>query len=226
MRRIVVEMPVDDFSRLKGGENIYRNVRTLESINQLRSGPGHSAAIVRLAFKNPALSPEAFFRGSHVDCQVLDESAGTYTCFLVFRQVSALERVGLKAGDGYIVPPFGISNDKARITFVGSSPQVRKFLDRLNVLSPHHRTISLTDLRISPSSPLAALTDKQRRVLLAAYEQGYYDRPRRTSSEALARALGLSSSTLVDHRLKAERRILSVVLGQSGPPPSGSSRAR
>ncbi len=226
MRRIVVEMPVNDFSRLKGGENIYHQVRTLESLNQLRSAPRDSAAIVRLAFKDPALTPEGFYRGSRVNCQILDESDGVYTCLLVFRQASKLERVGLRASDGYIVPPMEIANDRARVTFVGTTPQVRQFLDRITAMTLHHRIVSLTDYRVSPSSPLAALTEKQRRVLLAAYEQGYYDRPRRTSSFALAKAMGLSSSTFVDHRLKAERRILSVVLGQSGRPPGGASRSR
>jgi hypothetical protein len=226
MRRIVVEMSVDDFSRLKGGENIYRQVRSLESLSQLRSGPKNTTAVVRLAFKDAGLTPEAFYRGSRVDCQVLDESGGQYTCLLVFRQASMLERVGLKPSDGYIVPPMEIANDRARVTFVGTSPQVGHFLDRLTAMALHHRTISLTDYRISPSSPLAALTEKQRRVLLAAYNQGYYDRPRRTSSLALAKTLGLSSSTFVDHRLKAERRVLSVVLGQSGRPPHDTVRSR
>jgi DNA-binding CsgD family transcriptional regulator len=216
MRRIVVEMPVDEFSRLKGGPNVYREVRSMEALAQLRAGPRDSAAIVRLEFKTPRLTPEIFFRGSGTELQVLDERAGVYTCFLQFGRGSIPGRLGLSSQDGYVVPPITIAMDRARVNFVGTARQIEHFLVRLGKLGVHPRTVSITDLRISSNSPLSVLTERQRQVLTAAYQQGYYDRPRRASSLELARGLGMSSATLVTHRLKAERRLLSVVLGQSG----------
>jgi predicted DNA binding protein len=66
---------------------------------------------------------------------------------------------------------------------------------------------------------LSVLTEKQRKVLVTSYRRGYYDRPRRANSEDIARELGVSSATLVTHRLKAERRRIRAVLEQAGHPP-------
>jgi len=219
MRRIVVELPLEEFVRLKGGDAVYLSVRSLRTIAQLGMGTKSPAAIVRMDFKDPRLSPERYFRGSGTQVEVLDESDGVYTCFLRFRRGSIAEHLGLREGDGYVVPPLEIANDLARITFAGSARQIERFLARLAARHLRHRTVSIGDLRTPASSPLSAMTDKQRRVLVTAYQQGYYDRPRRASSKELARILGVSSATLVNHRLKAERRLIREVLEQSGPPP-------
>jgi predicted DNA binding protein len=76
----------------------------------------------------------------------------------------------------------------------------------------HYRVVSLMDARFSPDSPLARLTGRQREILTKAYELGYYDRPRRISSDELASRLNIAKSTLVAHRRKAERRLLAEIL--------------
>ena len=219
MRRIIVEMPAEDFDRLKGGGGAYRKVDALLTLAQLGMGTRSPAAIVRIAFKEPGLSPGAYFDGSGTDVEVLDEAEGIYTCLLKFHGGSLGEHLGLKDGEGYIVPPLEISDDVARLTFAGSSRQIDRFLERLAARHVRHRTVSIGDLRLPSPSPLSVLTEKQRKVLVTAYRRGYYDRPRRASSRDLAGELGVSSATLVTHRLKAERRLIRAVLEQAGPQP-------
>ena len=116
--------------------------------------------------------------------------------------------------------------DTARMTYVGSSADISRVLSHLRRRGIRYRTLSISDLRLSPQSPLNALTDKQRQVVSAAYQGGYYDRPRRISSQALARSLGMSSSNLVTHRLKAEQRLLGAILtGRAPVPARGTERA-
>jgi len=52
-------------------------------------------------------------------------------------------------------------------------------------------------------------------VLLAAFRLGYYDVPRRVSSEELAMQLKIREPTLATHRRKAERRLLSAIVGEA-----------
>lgn len=54
----------------------------------------------------------------------------------------------------------------------------------------------------------SALTERQLFVLQKAITEGYYDSPRRTSTEALAASFGVTRSTLEEHLRKAERRVL------------------
>jgi DNA-binding transcriptional ArsR family regulator len=55
------------------------------------------------------------------------------------------------------------------------------------------------------------LTGRQREVLEAAFEAGYYDWPREISSEELAEELGISQPTLSEHLTAAERKLLTLL---------------
>ena len=63
-----------------------------------------------------------------------------------------------------------------------------------------------------PGGVLEELTDRQREVLEAAYQAGYFAWPRESTAEEVAEALGLTSATLHGHVRKAEVVILSALL--------------
>lgn len=69
-----------------------------------------------------------------------------------------------------------------------------------------HVNVPLSDITTN-------LTERQLFVLQAAIAQGYYDSPRRTSTEALAVEFGVTRSTLEEHLRKAERRVLEGFAG-------------
>ncbi|MFB6202631.1 MAG: bacterio-opsin activator domain-containing protein, partial [Halorhabdus sp.] len=71
---------------------------------------------------------------------------------------------------------------------------------------------------VSTAEPLQGriageLTDKQRSVLRAAYEAGYFDWPRETTAEELAETLDVSSPTLHNHLRAAQRTLFDELLG-------------
>jgi predicted DNA binding protein len=55
------------------------------------------------------------------------------------------------------------------------------------------------------------LTDRQLEVLKAAYEAGYYERPRAVTGEELGDDLGITVATFSQHIRVAERRLLSIL---------------
>jgi len=55
------------------------------------------------------------------------------------------------------------------------------------------------------------LTDRQREVVEAAFEAGYYDWPREATGGEVAAELGISSATFSEHVHAAERKLLTVV---------------
>jgi len=99
-----------------------------------------------------------------------------------------------------------------KMTFLGSIKQIRETLRTIERSGMRYRIVSLADAKFSPDSPLNALTEKQRKVLIAAYKLGYYNLPRKISSEQLAKKLNLHKSALATHRRKAELRILTQML--------------
>lgn len=58
------------------------------------------------------------------------------------------------------------------------------------------------------------LTDRQREVLAVAVDEGYYEEPRQTTHEEIARTVGLTAGTVGEHLRKAEERILAGVVGR------------
>jgi len=58
-------------------------------------------------------------------------------------------------------------------------------------------------------------TERQREVLLAAYEAGYYEWPRETDAQTLADELGIASATLHKHLRAAERKIVTALFDRA-----------
>ena len=56
------------------------------------------------------------------------------------------------------------------------------------------------------------LTDKQRTVLEAAYDSGYFEYPRETNATELAEELGISRSTFTRHLMVAQSKLLDETL--------------
>lgn len=56
---------------------------------------------------------------------------------------------------------------------------------------------------------LGPLTDRQQEVLEAAHDMGYYDIPRRATSEELAEQLDLEKSTVLEHLRRAEHNLVN-----------------
>lgn len=60
------------------------------------------------------------------------------------------------------------------------------------------------------------LTDRQREVLSAAYEAGYYEWPREASGTDVAEDLGITSATFSEHIHAAERKLLAALFDRPG----------
>ncbi|NLB76916.1 MAG: helix-turn-helix domain-containing protein [Crenarchaeota archaeon] len=85
-------------------------------------------------------------------------------------------------------------------------------MEKIDAISIHYRVVLLADANFSPISPLSQLTEKQQEVLLTAYKLGYYDIPRKITSDELANKLKLVNSTVVEHLRKGEQRILKQII--------------
>lgn len=64
------------------------------------------------------------------------------------------------------------------------------------------------NVSVSVSDLTSHLTERQLTILRRAIQEGYYDSPRRVTAESLAKAFGISRSTLEEHLRKAERSVL------------------
>ena len=213
MRRLILEISEKELLKFGFEVQSFQKIKSLEFLHFLRQDPEQFAVISRVEFHDDSSKIEDMLDGGLiVEAQVLEkENNRTYTVFLKGGPSlsSILDYMGLR---GYLFPPLEVRGDKLTISFLGSSTQVGEFTDKITALGIKHRVVSLTEANFSPESPLSALTEKQREVLVAAYKLGYYDLPRRINSEKLAEKLNIGSATLGEHLRKAERRLLGHIL--------------
>jgi len=94
------------------------------------------------------------------------------------------------------------------MVLVGSQRAISELIGKYESvgMSPALRKLGTYDGR---ERALSTLTDRQRDVLETAYEMGYYEVPRKASSDTVAAELGLEVSTVTEHLQRAERNLLS-----------------
>jgi len=216
MRRLVLEIDAEEISRfVKESSKWVEKVDSLEVLNFLKETPRESALVCRVSFKDSATRVKDIFTAKGVECQTLDkERNGTYICFIRKKRAHGVAPVGLLVSGAYLSTPYELHDGKVRTTFLGTAIQIRRLLRIVEKSFIRYRIVSLSDAKFSPNSPINNLTEKQRRVLITAYNLGYYDLPKRISSEELARKLNMRSSTLVMHRIRAEKRLIAENLKQ------------
>lgn len=215
MRRLILEVSKREL--VKAGIELppVKKIKSLELLYFLRQDDKELAAISRVEFKDPDEKIEEFIEsGLLTDVQVIEkEKNGTYILFTRSGSPSlssVLKYIGIEGG--YLFPPLGIKDGKVRFSFLGSEKQIKEFMEKIDALGIHYRVVLLADANFSPISPLSQLTEKQQEVLLAAYKWGYYDIPRKITSQELADRLGLVNSTVVEHLRKAEQRLIKQIL--------------
>ncbi|MCW4024847.1 MAG: helix-turn-helix domain-containing protein [Candidatus Bathyarchaeota archaeon] len=216
MRRLIIEIPEKEIHKAGIELPPFKKIKALDLLYFLRHTPEEFAAIVRVEFKDPNSKGQELLEGGLlVEAQVLEkEKKSTFIVFL--RSGPSLSSV-LSLTDiesGFLFPPMGVKDGKIKFSFLGNENQVKKFIEGMNTMELHYRVVLLADAEFSPTSPLNQLTEKQREVLIAAYQAGYYDIPRKISSQELAKKLGLVDSTVVEHLRKAEHRLITHILEQ------------
>jgi DNA-binding CsgD family transcriptional regulator len=109
-------------------------------------------------------------------------------------------------------PPDFLDVNRMKVELIGKEVEIKKFLQYANKRSNTYKILGLTSVDTKAESLLSKLTLKQRQALLTAYALGYYDIPRRISSEELARHLNADKSTVVEHLRKAERKLIDRII--------------
>ena len=114
-------------------------------------------------------------------------------------------------------PPDFLDVDRMKVEMIGKENEIKKLLHYTNKLSDNSfKILGLTsiDTKEGGASLLSKLTPRQRQMLLTAYALGYYDVPRRISSDELSRHFKVDKSTIVEHLRKAERKLIGSIIAE------------
>lgn len=104
--------------------------------------------------------------------------------------------------------PASITEEKFIFSFIGDTEGIRELIQLIETLG-HIKIKSVQNYPFPDIDLLSSLTERQKEIISLAKTTGYYDIPRKISTEDLSDKLGISKSTLIEHIRKAENRIVS-----------------
>lgn len=214
MRRLIIEAPVSELAGFLG-DWITDVIESFEILHLLKKDQMEFAAICKVTFKDARAKYKDALRGSGLAAQLLDkEKDGACVLFLKGRLKIPNKGQDLLAIGGYL-SSFGLKEGILKLDFLGSVREVKNLLKFFSASKINYKVNVLRDAEFSPDSLLSRLTDKQRKVLVTAFNLGYYDIPRRVNSDELGQRLNIKNPTVVMHRRKAERKLLTIILNES-----------
>jgi predicted DNA binding protein len=222
-RRVIVEVPTPD-PECFGGLTHLGVIESFRVIHLFRFDRKSYAGLYRVKFRDPRVLPSQMV--GHIGISKATSLArladGARLVHLEGRPTAGWARLAALKGGG-MYPSFGFRRESWRITVLGSNDQMKKFLTELRHFKMRFKVSSIEDADNPgpfPRSAMEILTPKQRKALVAAYQSGYYDIPKRADSADVARALALGKSTTLEHLRKAEKRLLDHFM-DAGAEPSG-----
>ena len=112
-----------------------------------------------------------------------------------------------------------IRDGQLLVTFHATDlPTLRSVLDAFRSACTDMQVLRLLQSSSTPEESdlvtfdRSELTERQREVLTAAYEAGYFDHPKGANAGDVAELLGIDRSTFSEHIAAAQRKLLSSVL--------------
>ena len=117
----------------------------------------------------------------------------------------------------FIISPLRYERGKKRFQIVALKPaQISSFYQNLvkdgkSVTLRSKReiqTVEHSEPLIAPANIVSEFTQRQRQVIEIAYENGYYNMPRETTTSELADELGISRRTVEEHIRRGEKKLM------------------
>ena len=103
-------------------------------------------------------------------------------------------------------------NGKLRVSVIAHDKEIRRLLDGLDEIRVPYKILRLGIPKVATNSTLGALTTKQMNMLKLAHAMGYYEVPKRTTTDELAGIMHMDKGTVGEHLRRAEKNVFDRLL--------------
>jgi hypothetical protein len=214
MRRVTLEFNYQDAWKQIFGSNADK-VEILEGLRCFKCDLESIAIICRIKLKDKSMNVKDLIgKGLLTNIELLyKEKDGSEVVFIEGRLCIPQLPKGARLPKLLVAhPPDFLDVDRMKVEVLGRETDVKKILQNASRWSNTYKILGLNSINTKEESLLSKLTIKQRQALLTAFALGYYDVPRRISSEELSRHLNADKSTIVEHLRKAEKKLVDGII--------------
>lgn len=213
MRKVVLELVPNEMVRKMQG-SFMDGIEEIEMIELLRLDleHGEKLGIVRIRFRPGGSVSNNGSLGVMEIVNVIEEKENEAVVLVKAKTPPEFEGMTRKFDlDLVWTTPMKVNREKIVYSFIGEDETIRRMVQLLKTFGDTAK-LSIQEASFDNTELLSSLTEKQKELLLEAKRLGYYNYPRSVSAADLAKSVGLSRSTVVEHLRKAEIRLLNQVL--------------
>jgi HTH DNA binding domain len=214
MRRITLEFNYQDAWKQIFG-SYAEKVEILEGLRCFKCDLESIALICRIKLKDKKMNVKDLIgKGLLTNIEVLyKEKDGSEVVFIEGRLCIPQLPKGTPLPKLLVArPPDFLDVDRMKVEVVGKETDIKKILQNASTWSNTYKILGLTSIDTKEESLVSRLSIKQRQALLTAFALGYYDVPRKISSEELSHHLNADKSTIVEHLRKAEKKLIDGII--------------
>jgi predicted DNA binding protein len=214
MRKLIIEFTPESFIRIYQGK-MFESMESFELLELLKMDfqKGIKLGLMQITVKDGFVLEDVELPDNVEISNILKTDGRKYTCIVKVRVPKEFKKMMKEFNLDLIwTTPSYISEGKTIISCIGEEDDLRKFVELCKNLGTI-KNVSFKKAAYQEHDILSALTDKQREIVIAAKQYGYYDMPRKISSEELSKKVGISKATLLEHLRKAEVRLMENILG-------------
>jgi hypothetical protein len=213
MRTLTLE--IEPFETVKEEmAEIFAHVRSYSILETLKTDyrEGICIEIMEFALKEGVSIHDIRIVGNIEILSVLKSIDNKHTCLIRYTESEEAKELFQESDLGLIhTIPTIISPDKFTISMMGERKNLADFVEMMKGAGII-RKMAFRRAAYQSADLLAVLTNKQREVMLAAFQNGYYDYPKKISSKQLCSKVSISKPTLLQHLRKAEGRIFNEIM--------------
>jgi predicted DNA binding protein len=213
MRTLTLEIEPFDIVKEEMAETfaLIRSYTILETL-KMDYREGICIEIMEFNLKEGASIHDIRTVGNMEILSVLKSIGSIHTCLIRYTEPEETKGQFQESDLGLIhTIPTIISQEKFTISMMGERKNLADFVEMMRIVGTI-RKMAFRRAAYQKADILAVLTDKQREVMLAAFQNGYYDYPKKISSRRLCQKVSISKPTLLQHMRKAEGRILKEIM--------------
>jgi predicted DNA binding protein len=214
MKRLVIEVPYERFWTRFFGRHSDR-VKVVEALRCFKCDSDGFALICRIRLRDRTVTLANLTKDGPIQSieTLYEDKDGSHVVFISGRYPEGGTSRRTAASNVFQAePPEFIDVNRMKVALVGDERELQRFLHEAERHELAVKVLSLLPLGPRNDSAMSFLTAKQKQVLVTAYGLGYYDVPRKISSEEMARLLKIDKSTLAEHLRKAEGRMIKSII--------------